>query len=62
LVESLNSILGKDIKPEHTDPRPGDVKHSRADISKAKRLLGFKEVRSFEEGLNRTVEYFISGM
>lgn len=58
LIEQLNAILGTDIKPVHTDPRPGDILHSRADIHKARRLLGFEPQVSFAEGLARTVAWF----
>ncbi|MCC7368994.1 MAG: SDR family oxidoreductase [Chloroflexi bacterium] len=55
LVESLNRILGTNITPTFGPDRPGDVKHSLADISKARELLGYEPVRTFEEGLERTV-------
>ena len=58
LVEVLNKIIGKDIKPEFLDPRPGDVFKTHADISKAKQFLGYKPKVDFEEGLRRTVEYW----
>ncbi len=58
LVESLNTLLGKSIEPIFADPRPGDVKFSCADISKAKRLLGYQPEVSFQEGLARTYAWF----
>lgn len=58
LVQELNKILGKNIKPVFADIRKGDVKHSQADVTKAKKLLGFKVLVSFEEGLKKTVEWF----
>ncbi|UCG68643.1 MAG: SDR family oxidoreductase [Thermoplasmata archaeon] len=60
LVDTLNNIMAKDIKPIYTDPRSGDIKHSRADILKATRLLGYEEVVSFEEGVKRTVENMVN--
>ena len=59
LVEELNSILGTSIKPNYTEPKPGDVKHSLADITKAKQLLGYEVQVDFKEGLRRTVDWFI---
>jgi nucleoside-diphosphate-sugar epimerase len=56
LVSTLNDILETDIEPVYGDPRPGDVKHSQADISKAKRLLGYEPDVDFETGLGRLVE------
>jgi nucleoside-diphosphate-sugar epimerase len=58
LVEALNALLETDIDPIYDDPRPGDVRHSHADISKAEELLGYEPEVGFEEGLERTVEWF----
>lgn len=58
LAARLNAILGTGLKPIHTDERPGDIMHSRADITKARELLGFEPIVSFEEGLRRTVDWY----
>lgn len=58
LVEALNKIIGKDIKPKLLDIRPGDVFRTNADISKISKILKYKPTIGFEEGLRRTVEYF----
>jgi len=58
LVETLNDLLGTDIEPRYDDPRPGDVRHSHADVSKARELLGYEPEVEFAEGLERTVEYY----
>jgi len=58
LVAQLNSILRTNLAPIYTDERPGDIKHSRADIAKARDLLGFAPIVSFEEGLRRTVDWY----
>lgn len=57
LVSNLNNILGTSIKPEYKPERPGDIKHSHADISKAK-FLGYNPHISFKDGLRKTVEYY----
>lgn len=57
LVEQLNGILGTDIDPEHDDPRPGDVRHSHADIAKAREQIGYEPTVEFREGLERTVNH-----
>lgn len=57
LVAMLNKILGKDIKPVYASPRAGDVKHSLADISLAREMLGFEPKYGFEEGMRLTVEW-----
>jgi len=58
LVELLNDILGTDLQPIYEPERPGDVKHSQADITAARQALGYEPKVSFEEGLRRTVEWF----
>jgi len=58
LVETLNGLLGTELDPIHDDPRPGDVRHSRADVSKARNLLGYEPAVGFREGLERTVAHF----
>jgi len=60
LVDALNSIIGKDIKPKFLPVRKGDVFRSLADVTKLKNILGFETKVDFEEGLRRTVEYFES--
>lgn len=58
LVEQLNTILEIDLAPIHEEERPGDIKHSRADIAKARELLGYEPIVNFEEGLRRTVDWY----
>ena len=58
LVETLNDQLGIDIDPIYDDPRPGDVRHSHADISKAESLLGYDPAVGFDEGIERTIEFY----
>lgn len=58
LVDSLNDLLGTDIDPIYDDPRPGDVRHSHADISKAEDLLDYDPEVEFKEGLEQTIPYY----
>jgi UDP-glucose 4-epimerase len=58
LVKSLNKILGKNLKPILAPIRTGDIKHSYADISLARRYLGYKTIVDFEPGLLKTVNSF----
>jgi nucleoside-diphosphate-sugar epimerase len=55
LVDHCNEILGTDIEAVHDDPRPGDVRHSHADVSKARERIGYEPNVDFREGLERTV-------
>jgi nucleoside-diphosphate-sugar epimerase len=57
LVDILNKIIGKNLKPVFLPPRPGDVFRTYADISKIKKMLKFELKINFEEGLKRTIEY-----
>ena len=58
LFDILKEISGKNIKPMHGPERDGDIKHSLADISKAKRLLGYDPATSPIEGLRKTFDWY----
>lgn len=58
LVETLNTVLGTDIQPTYDDPRPGDVRHSQASISKAESMLGYSPSVDLEAGLRATATQF----
>ena len=57
LANSIIGILNSDIRPEYREPRPGDIVHSYADITKAK-SIGFSPRYTLEEGLSRTIKAF----
>ena len=58
LVDTVNKILGKNVKPKFDPARPGDILHSQADIMKAEKLLGWKPVVNFPEGIAKTVAWY----
>jgi UDP-glucose 4-epimerase len=58
LLESLQHVAGSSVQPEFAPARKGDVMHSRADISRIRKLLGFEPQVSFEEGLRRTYDWY----
>jgi len=58
LHESIGRHCGGCPPPRHTDPRPGDVPHSQADIRAARRDLGFAPTVGFHDGLVRTVDWY----
>jgi UDP-glucose 4-epimerase len=60
IVARLEALLGKTLERRHTPSRAGDVPHTLADVSKAKRLMGYSPLVGFDEGFRRTVEYFKS--
>ena len=59
IANTIGKILKKEVKIRHISPRAGDVRHTLADISKAKKFLGYKVYVDFKEGMKRTVEYFL---
>lgn len=52
----------KNIKPIYGPDRVGDIKHSNADISKAKRLLGYDPDWSFEKGIREAIEWYVKNL
>ena len=62
IIASLERLLGRPLQRHHTPARAGDVPHTLADVGKAKRLLGYTPLVSFDEGLKRTFEYFRGGL
>jgi UDP-glucose 4-epimerase len=58
LLELLNRLLGMNVKAQFAPPRPGDVHESRADITLARKLLGYEPQVDFQEGLRRSVDYY----
>jgi nucleoside-diphosphate-sugar epimerase len=58
LFAELLALTAASVDPIYADPRPGDVKHSQADISKARRLLGYEPHVPFGEGLKKTLEWY----
>lgn len=54
----LTSALGLDVEPNFGPDRAGDIKHSNADISKARTLLGYNPEWSFERGIAAAIEWY----
>jgi len=57
-IDVINELLGKNIKPLYTDPRPGDIKHSLADITLAKNLIGYEPTVQFKDGLKLAIDWY----
>jgi nucleoside-diphosphate-sugar epimerase len=57
LLRTMNAIVGTNLQAIYKDERPGDVKDSQADITKAHRLLGYTPAVSLEEGLRLTLDW-----
>ncbi|QNU65959.1 SDR family oxidoreductase [Ruminiclostridium herbifermentans] len=58
VYNELCRVLGKEIKPVFTYERKGDIKHSNADISKAKRILGYNPNYDFSKGIKLTIDWY----
>lgn len=58
LASKIAELMGKDIEAEHVEERAGDVKHSLADIDKAKKLLDYEPIYEIDKGLLETVNRF----
>ncbi len=62
LVQAINKNLDTQIEPVFRSPRLGDVKHSFADITKAKNVIQYEPEISFEQGIRQTISYFSERM
>lgn len=58
LLGLLKKITGSDAEAVYTNPRPGDVRHSWADITLSKKILNYRTQVPLEEGLRKAVDYF----
>ncbi len=58
IIDMINEIVGKNVKPIYTDTRAGDVKHSQADITLAKQVIGFEPIVKFKDGLKLAIEWY----
>ena len=58
IIDMINELVGKNVESIYTDSRPGDVKHSLADITQAKKLIGFEPIVSFEDSLQLAIDWY----
>jgi nucleoside-diphosphate-sugar epimerase len=58
LFRTVRDLVQAHVEPIYAEPRAGDVRDSQADISKARRLLGYEPVVPFEQGLEKTVAWY----
>jgi nucleoside-diphosphate-sugar epimerase len=58
LFATVRDLMNAKVEPTYGPPRAGDVRDSQADISKARRLLGYQPTVTFEQGLKNTVECY----
>jgi nucleoside-diphosphate-sugar epimerase len=60
LFYAMRDVVGGSLEPTYAEPRKGDVRDSQADIRKAKALLEYEPIVSFEEGISRTIAWYRS--
>jgi UDP-glucose 4-epimerase len=60
LATKIIDFLDKDIKPVCVPPKAGDVKHSLADISRARELMGYEPNYNIDTGLAETIPHFLN--
>jgi nucleoside-diphosphate-sugar epimerase len=58
LASNLNRILKEEISPYYAEPRPGDVRDSFADMSKARKMLKYEPLVPFGKGLEETIRWY----
>lgn len=62
IYHSLTRALGKDIEPNFGPDRAGDIKHSNADISKAREMLGYDPDYDFDSGLKLAIDWYVENL
>lgn len=62
IYHSLTRALGKDIEPNFGPGRAGDIKHSNADISKAREMLGYDPDYDFDSGLKLAIDWYVENL
>lgn len=62
IYHSLTKALGKDIEPKFGPDRAGDIKHSNADITKAREMLGYDPDYDFDSGLKLAIDWYVENL
>jgi UDP-glucose 4-epimerase len=62
ILEKLKSLMKSDITAEYLPERVGDIKHSLADVSFAKKMIGYEPLVYFDEGLERAISWYVENL
>ncbi|HUJ78802.1 MAG TPA: SDR family oxidoreductase [Nitrospiria bacterium] len=60
IYTQLSTLMGRNISPRHEPPRAGDVRHTLADLTKARERLGYRPTTDIAVGLDKTVRWFLN--
>jgi UDP-glucose 4-epimerase len=60
LFKTMRDVIGGRVEPIYLESRAGDVRDSQADIAKAKKLLAYEPIVSFDDGLKKTIDWYRS--
>ena len=58
IYEFIKNYFGRDLEPKFEPPRPGDVRHTLGDISRAREILGYVPEVDFQQGMLLTIKWF----
>ncbi len=62
ILDQLKELMKTEIGADYTDTRPGDVKHSLADVSLAKKLIGYEPEVFFAQGLTKAIDWYTANL
>ncbi len=62
ILASLKKLMNSDIEAEYADSRPGDVKHSLADVALAKKTIGYEPKVFFADGLRKAIDWYTANL
>jgi nucleoside-diphosphate-sugar epimerase len=62
ILEVLRDLMGTDVEAEYADPRPGDVRDSLADVSRAREVIGYEPKIFFADGLRQAIDWYTANL
>ena len=62
ILSLLKELMNSDVEAEYTDPRAGDVRDSLADVSLARKAIGYEPKVYFEEGLRKAIDWYTANL
>jgi len=62
ILELLGELMRTEVRAEYADPRPGDVRHSLADVARAREVIGYEPKIFFDEGLRKAIDWYTANL